>query len=506
MSDKDEGVHPSIDLSDIQGLVRFGFKHHTDAAILLLTVKDSRAAREWLANVNIASAEKLDPVPSTLLQVALTSCGMIELQVPQEIVSSFSDEFIHGMSGDENRARRLGDVGENAPCKWSWGSGNKIPHIAVFLYAMPGKLEDFRRAIESQLRAGFEMMDTLDTSPLNEENPTEPFGFRDGLSQPQLDWARERAVKDATRLEYDNLSCLGEHLLGFPNEYGRYTPRPLLSSARDPSRVLPRAEDDREQADLGRNGSYLVIRTLQQDVHGFWRKINDYAAGVQTDRETLAAAMVGRTLTGEPLAQLLTPPRSVKMKDAAQDVNTFTFDSDADGSRCPLGAHIRRANPRNADMSPGTSSLLKKLIRTFGFDERARREDLVASTRFHRLLRRGRGYGESVSLEQALQTTNGHAETGIHFICLGANIQRQFEFVQSAWLMTSKFNGLCDEADPLLGNRLPDFSAGATNNFCIPSADGPAQRLTGLPQFVTVRGGAYFFLPGIKALRYLATH
>ena len=97
------------------------------------------------------------------------------------------------------------------------------------------------------------------------------------------------------------------------------------------------------------------------------------------------------------------------------------------------------------------------------------------------------------------------ADTGIYFICLVANIKRQFEFVQSAWLIGSKFAGLTGESDPLLGHRLPDPGDSPTDGFSIPQADGPDRRLTGLPQFVTVQGGAYFFLPGIRALRYLAT-
>jgi len=77
--------------------------------------------------------------------------------------------------------------------------------------------------------------------------------------------------------------------------------------------------------------------------------------------------------------------------------------------------------------------------------------------------------------------------------------------VQSAWLMGSKFAGLTGESDPLLGHRLPDSGGAPTDGFSIPQAAGPDRRLSGLPRFVTVLGGAYFFLPGIRAVRYLAT-
>jgi deferrochelatase/peroxidase EfeB len=139
-----------------------------------------------------------------------------------------------------------------------------------------------------------------------------------------------------------------------------------------------------------------------------------------------------------------------------------------------------------------------------GLDRTAMAQDLVASTRFHRLLRRGRPYGTAISPAQALASCPGRDEQGLYFIGLNANLSRQFEFVQGAWLAGSRFNGL-NESDPLLGPRLPSPGGSPTDTFSIPQAGGPDQRVTGLPQFVTVVGGAYFFLPGIRALRYLAT-
>ena len=171
--------------------------------------------------------------------------------------------------------------------------------------------------------------------------------------------------------------------------------------------------------------------------------------------------------------------------------------------QCPLGAHIRRANPRTADLPPGGIGVVSQLIRTLGFDSAARSQDLAASTRFHRLLRRGREYGVRITPEEALERLE-QPESGLHFICLNANIQRQFEFVQGAWIMSTKFNGLHEESDPLLGNRLPGAARTRCDYFSMSRGDGPAQRLSGLPQFVTVSGGAYFFLPGIRALRFLA--
>jgi len=219
-----------------------------------------------------------------------------------------------------------------------------------------------------------------------------------------------------------------------------------------------------------------------------------------------AVALVGRTLSGEPLEPIVaTGTRPTAHTDVrTSQLNAFSYLSDPEGLRCPLGAHVRRANPRNADVPPGATGLLSRLARTLGFNAVARHEDFVASTRFHRLLRRGREYGPELTPTQALAGTPDGADRGLQFICLGANLQRQFEFVQGAWLMNTKFNGLRDESDPLLGNRHAVAAARPTDSFSLPQPNGPCRRLSSLPQFVTVLGGAYFLLPGIRALRFLS--
>ena len=487
-----------VELDDIQGLVRFGYKHHTEASFLLLRVTDRDAARRWLASVPVTTAVTIDPPPEFAIQVALTAEGMRALGVDAAVVDAFANEFVVGMSGDANRARRLGDVGANDPAHWQWGAGTRVPHVAVLLYAMPGRLAVLQEAIESQCRAGFERTACLATSDLD---GIEPFGFTDGISQPLLDWERKRLAQDVERAEYSNLSCLGEVLLGYPNEYGGYTDRPLLDRARA-GPLLPRAEDAPERADLGRNGSYLVLRQLRQDVQGFWQFVDRQAGGDAGRRERLASAMVGRQRDGTPLVG--PADERIEGGGAPGDLNAFTYRSDRDGLRCPLGAHIRRSNPRNADLPAGPSGFISWAKRTLGFDADALAHDLVASTRFHRMLRRGREYGPGVPIEQALAGTSNGNDPGLHFICLGANIARQFEFVQNAWAMGVHFDRVANESDPLLGTRAPGVDGAPTDGFSLPRADGPDERIAALPQFVTVVGGAYFFLPGVRALRWLA--
>ena len=482
----------AVEFDDIQGIVRFGYKHLPEACFLLLRVKDRRAANAWLAAAPVTSAATVEPPPSQALQVALTSGGLRALGVPQGVVAGFSSEFIAGMGSDPSRARRLGDVGPNAPSAWRWGAGAAVPHVLVMVYAAPGRLDAWQTEVEASCAAGFELMAHL---PCTRLRAVEHFGFADGISQPAPDWQRERPVEDAERPVYDNLACLGEFLLGYPNEYGGYTDRPLLPDAH---RALPRAEDAPGHADLGRNGSYLVLRQLQQDVPGFWQCLHALAGGDVALRGQLASAMVGRTPRGVSLVQAPPPP------GAAVDLNDFSYDADPQGQRCPLGAHVRRANPRTADLPPGPPGALSWLKRTLGFDGQALAEDQVASTRFHRLLRRGREYGTPVPLAQALNGPPPADETGLYFICLNANISRQFEFVQSAWLASTHFNGLRNEGDPLLGTRQPAPEGSPSDGFSMPQAEGADQRLSGLPPFVTLRGGGYFFLPGIRVLRYLA--
>jgi deferrochelatase/peroxidase EfeB len=494
----------AVEIDDVQGLLRFGHGQLGAASFLLMRVKDAAAARAWLSTAPVTTAQpvaKGAPLPTTALQLAFTSAGLRALGVDAAVVDDFSPEFVVGL-GDAARSRRLGDVGPNDPSKWEWGTGDRLPHVMVLLYAKPETFDAWQATVLSDCAHGFEQIACLGTSDFG---GVEPFGFKDGISQPLLDWERTRPARDTTRLDYGNRVCLGEFLLGYPNEYGGYSDRPLLDRSRDPSGLLASAEDEPDKADFGRNGSYLVMRQLRQDVRGFWRFLDARANGDTALRRRWADAMVGRKVDGTPLVATTDeridgsePPSS------GPDQNTFTYRTDREGLQCPFAAHVRRANPRNADLPADTKGLLQLAIRTLGFDAAARDDDLTSSTRFHRMLRRGREYGAKLTMEQALDDTSPQVDSGLHFACLGANIARQFEFVQGAWLMSAKFDGLRDERDPLLGHREPGPDGSPVDAFSIPQIDGPSERISGLPQFVTVAGGAYFFLPSMRALRYIA--
>jgi len=490
----------NADYRDLQGLLRYGYGRLTESCFLLLRIDDSVAAGHWLETAPVTTAEEQNPPPIRALQVALTYEGLRKLGISDDVLKGFSAEFISGMSGDENRSRRLGDEGASAPKDWQWGGPGSVPDMVAIIYAQRGLLAEWKITIEDGLtQCGFKLLRCL---PATNMGGVEPFGFVDGVSQPRLDWEGQRNVS-GDKLSYENVSMLGEFVLGYPNEYGKYTGRPTIL-AQEPG-DLPMADDLPGYKDIGRNGTYLVIRQIEQDVRGFWRFIDEQVKQDASKRQDLAEKMVGRQMSGDPL--LPTTAQSItgvgpETRDLQQ--NQFTFDGDANGIRCPFGAHVRRANPRNADYPAGTHGLVARLVRLLGFGRKAMREDMLASTRFHRLLRRGREYGTKLSPDQRFQPAPPDEQpSGLQFVCLNANIGRQFEFVQSAWLMNGKFDGLSEESDPLLGNR--EVVAGCPlDGFSLPVVDGVRQQIRDIPCFTTVRGGAYFFLPGVRALRFLA--
>jgi deferrochelatase/peroxidase EfeB len=506
------------DYRDIQGLVRFGYRHLASARFHLLTFADLAAARTWLSEAPITTAVK-GPRPDVALNVAFTYAGLRKLGGRSDVLAQFPYEFQTGMT-EPSRARRLGDVDDNAPQGWCWGGPGKVPDVLVMLYAAtPRKLDDWeQRLMNESWNAGFSTLARLTTT---DGGDIEPFGFIDGISQPVLDWEGTNPTGHYTTT-YANVAALGEMLLGYKNEYGKYTDRPLVAPADDPGGILPAARDVPGKKDLGRNGSYLVFRDLAQKAPAFWQFVNDEAERIREDRDSFAASIVGRVpaeipvmsssrtagsydrpsrTPGDPIVALdkeAIPGVGPDSDDVRQ--NQFTFAGDVNGTACPFGAHIRRANPRNADLPEGTRGVFETLIRILGFGRRSPHEDLIASTRFHRILRRGREY--------AFETTRDGARIvhrGLRFMCLNGNISRQFEFIQASWLVNPKFEGL-DEQDPLVGNREPFAIGRPTATFTRPQASGLCTRAEGLAQFVQVRGGAYFFLPGISALRYLVRH
>ncbi|TMH02937.1 MAG: hypothetical protein E6H67_13915 [Betaproteobacteria bacterium] len=181
-------MNPSeVDYSDVQGLVRFGYGKMKEASYVHLRVKDVAAARAWLRSAPVTSAVATTPPPSTAMQVAFTAAGLEALGVPASVRAGFSAEFLAGMI-EENRSRRLGDVGSNAPSQWEWGYGAGVPHLMVMFFAEPGRLQALTQGCKVDAwNEAFDELRWLGTADLD---GVEPFGFADGISQPQLDWER----------------------------------------------------------------------------------------------------------------------------------------------------------------------------------------------------------------------------------------------------------------------------------------------------------------------------
>jgi deferrochelatase/peroxidase EfeB len=479
----------SADSSDIQAIVWTGFGSLDGASYLLLRVVEPRSARQWLRTLTPTSIADLgaDGTKKNVdegIQIAFTAPGLRALGLDDAIVQRFSPEFVEGMASDENRSRRLGDTGANTPANWDWGVENKAPHILLILLASAQRIKALVSRVQDQAEAaGLSAIATLPTSDMGD---IEPFGFVDGISQPSFDWDGIRTPGTRADRDYTNLLALGELLLGYRNEYGLLTERPLLFAGERNAAFLPKASHPRDSHDLGRNGTYLVYRQLAQDVRGFWRWVAAEASRCGVAMDSLAESMIGRRLDGSPLADLELL-RSIPGVDARDwDLNGFRFDTDPDGLSCPLGAHIRRANPRSGDAPGGRNGLIDDLLVTIGLTTRRTRratsstfpwplnttvwpfvrseDDAIASARFHRILRRGREYGLKIDRHAAVDPATPDPQAGLHFLCLNANIARQFEFVQTAWIASAKFAGLTGEQDPLLGNREPFPTVPITNS------------------------------------------
>jgi Dyp-type peroxidase family len=441
----------TLERADIQGLFARGYSNLALATFLLLAFEDDGSGRRWLGDALSGVTTSEDRPGRHAVNVAFTASGLARLGVDGDTVGQFSTEFVSGMTAPHRR-RILADLGTSAPEQWDWGGpGTPTVHGVLLLYATDRAeitaLEEEQTAVLH--RHGVQVLHRLGTSDLD---GFEPFGWRDGVSQP--------LVEGLGKTGPENLTVkAGEFVLGYPNEYGLLTGHPPL----------------------GRNGSYLVFRQLAQDVRGFWRYL-DSATRTSDGAEDPAARLrlgskfVGRWPSGAPL--VLAPDAD---EPALAEENDFRYHrDDARGARCPVGSHIRRSNPRDSlDPDPGS-------------------DDSLELNRRHRLLRRGREYGSPLTTEEALHAEDDGEPRGLHFICLSGNIARQFEFVQQTWLNNPKFAGLYDDADPLVGPSEPFGGC-----FTAPG-DGIRERYKGVPRFVTVKGGAYFFMPGLAALRSLA--
>ncbi len=413
------------------------------ATYIALRIDEAKAGRELMrrvANVVTSAANPTSPLADTWVSVALTCQGFKALGVPQEAVDTFSWEFRQGMAA---RAHDLGDTGESAPEHWETPLGTGEVHVVIVAVSpdearLQTVLENARKTYREM--SGIEAIWRQNCHALPTE--TEPFGYRDGISHPAIEGSgiagsnpKEQPLK------------AGEFILGYQDEMG--------------------GTQKTEPEILGRNGTYVVFRKLHQRVAEFRRFLKSQSDGPEAE-ELLAAKMMGRWRSGAPLALCPFHDDPALGADAHRN-NDFLFEADDPiGLKTPCGSHIRRTNPRDAQ--------------------------IAGVARIHRMIRRGTAYGPP--LPEGVTEDDG-ADRGLMFAFVGAHLGRQFEFVQSEWINDGVFFGAGDDKDPITGSN------SEASGFTVPRKP-VRKRLQGIPHFVVTRGGEYCFMPGLRALRWLS--
>lgn len=485
--------------AQVQGLVYSALGNLEHGRFDLLRITDAAACRTWLARLvpHIVTAEQaIDGNKGGTAQqadrglyLAFAATGLRQLGLPDRVLETFSTPFTEGVV-TEHRSRILGDHDANDPDRWTWGGSKRdqVDLLVITLWQTDGvrtELDELLMLGDAGGATGTEVVHSQDTVHLGARDKNdEHFGFADGISNVRF---RGELNADSTGdRDYSVLSA-GEIVLGCDDDSGHRPRSPLVPAADDPHGVLGRENEDR---DLGQDGTYLVVRQLHQDVAAFRRWLGENADD-SIDQDELAARVVGRHYDGTPLVPLDQPAPGERSHP-----NAFGFyDHDQTEHPCPIGAHIRRANPRDGRRGPGTPVDTTAKDKAKGGKSKSGNLD---KTKRHRILRRGRAYGPP--LPPGMLEDDG-AERGLLFVALNADLERQFEFVQSHWLENETF-ARPGEVDPLVGNH----ENGARHFTVEPKACEPVRRrYGGLPQFVAVKGAGYFFLPRVEAVKYFSS-
>lgn len=469
-----------LNLQDIQGNILSSYGVGS-ARYLFYRIDLPDQARQGLAALIsriTTEMKKESEKPQSMLNVAFTYQGLKALGLSPTSLNSFPPEFQQGM---RNRAAMLCDFAESAPENWESPLGMPQLHMLVLVHgATQSDCKTMADWVKSQVPEsdGVTLISEMEANGLPEDK--EHFGFRDGISQPWIQGTNpgppiEPHGGKRTKEGFQPLN-LGEFLLGYTDELDRIpqAPRP------DP---------------LGCNGTYLVLRKLYQDVAQFRKEMEKqatYVFGNPQAKDRLAALMIGRWPSGCPVELSDEKDDPALAKDSSQ-VNAFTYDEDSTGGKCPIGAHIRRTNPRDLAKDDKGNLVVEPM-----------------ATR-HRMIRRSLPYGPPLNGKD-----DDKQDRGLMFTALVADIGRQFEFLQRNWINNGDpFRLDRTDRDPLIGNNRDARD--------VPPKDPPGQphretprKLTvpgatripwalNLPEFVKTRGGEYFFLPSLTALKGLAS-
>lgn len=516
-----------LDLLDIQGHVlrAYGRFHYPLARYIFLNIKDEAIGRDFVGAISkrVTTAVEWGSGPGQVEQppwtvnVALTYQGLKQLGIPRSSLIGFSPEFVSGM---KERKDILGDDGPSSPEHWDpiWRENRetreKDVHIFIALNAqfskdsdllgesynwLLGVIKDHQKGVA--VLGGHRgddgaLLDYQDAKIVIENGlPTakEHFGYTDGISDPVFEgvpYDAERINGRGKQMEDGSWAPLatGEFLLGHIDEAKEYPPAP--------NPIL-----------LSRNGTYMVYRKLHENVATFESYLDEHGKKFPGGKELLAAKFVGRwrdngaPLTTAPDAdskaefdKKLKEAENKDDKKAIDDLlSNFTYDNDMSGGKCPFSAHIRRINPRaSLEMiegdKPGSLKTNPNAFDTPG-----------ALSNRRRLLRRGLPYGE---VKDRSKDDGNH---GIIIMMVNADINRQFEFVQQQWINYGNDFRAGNDKEIILGNHSANdkFSSKAVLQVN-PDSDETPYILSKIPRFVETRGGDYFFIPSMTALRMIA--
>jgi len=435
----------TLALDDIQALILRARPEPYVGVHAMLHIDEAEGGRALLLQLadHIPSAAGWTDDSPAWIGAALSHEGLRALGVPQASLDSFPLPFRQGMAA---RAEQLRDVDGNAPEHWEAAFQPGTCHLALTIYARDQASLDVAldKAMGALARArGVTLVGThvfgADADAKN------PFGFRDSISQPAVAGSgvdplpgQERAI------------AAGEFILGEDSETGA----PL---------AMP------DPPELGRNGSFVVLRKYASRVGAFNDFVRSHAAG-EAEEERLAAKMVGRWRSGAPLP--LAPERDDPAlgADPARN-NGFDFSADPRGLACPHAAHMRRLNPRDSALT------------------------ILTDVNIHRIIRRSSTFGPKWE-RGVTASDDAKDERGIFFIFISARAYDTIEFFQQEWINRGNFIDLAEERDPVVG--LQD----TPGRFTIPQVP-VRRRVDGITTFNRLRGGEYLFMPSLTALRWI---
>ena len=483
------GAKTTLELGDIQGFILRGYRMPM-VRHFLLTVDVPAAARkllgrlvsgeesdvpqittaeDWHVGFEAGPGDNLADIPrhkpDYCLNIGITWPGMIALEVKDRAAAISFKSFAAFTAGAAERAKLVGDTGASAPENWIDAFGKGSDHVLVTLHAIsPEAMASYSGRLsalfaeENAFREiwrcdGMALMEMKDGKPV----PTSKvhFGYTDGISMTTIGGGPERYPPDHQQ----------------PCE-------PWLFVLRDEAEnyFVP------EPRELGLNGSFAVFKKIETDVVGFENFLQSNKDKINP--ELLAAKICGRWRNGVPLAlspETDGPPGGI----TPEQLNNYEYvnpdgSGDPKGLRCPVGAHMRRINPRGQPVTgqgePG------------------------GSNNTHRVIRRGLPYGPAYDPTQPYDGV----ERGLLGYFINSSIENQYEFVLGHWVNDSEFAGSVrlhpKSKDPMIGTQDP-----AESIFVIPQANGaPPIKITGFSSFTTTKAAAYCFLPSITAIKFIS--